>query len=94
MEIINFIENHWVLLSFCCGMLGTFLVIVIALFLAVKCLLRNDILDIYDRCNETETITRWQLQSIELSYTLYRLLKGNSFVKDLMIKVRGFKVID
>lgn len=94
MEIIKFIEAHWVLITFLCGVLGAFFMFVFALIQAVKCLLRNDILSIYDRCKDTKTISYWQLQSSEMSYKLYHLLKGNSFVKDLMDKMREFEVID
>lgn len=94
MEIINFIETHWVLITFLIGELGTFLIVFYAIVQAVKCLLRNDILSIYDRCKDTSEITYWQLQSIEMSYKLYKILRGNSFVDDLMKKVRTFKIVD
>lgn len=94
MEVINFIESHWVLITFLGGILSAFFMFIYALIQAVKCLLRNDILSIYDRCKDAEKITYWQLQSIEMSYKLYKLLRGNSFVDDLLNKIRGFEVID
>lgn len=61
---------------------------------ATKCSLRNDILEIYDRCKDTKKITKWQLESIEYSYKQYKMLKGNSFVETLVEKVEDFEIID
>ena len=61
---------------------------------ATKCSLRNDILEIYDRCKDSKKITKWQLESIEYSYKQYKLLKGNSFVEALVEKVGNFEVIE
>lgn len=94
MEIINFIENHWKLISFFITEIGFFIVFALAMIQALKCLLRNDILAIYDRCKENKKITRWQLDSIEKSYKLYKFFKGNSFVKNLVERVEEFELID
>ena len=94
MEIINFIENHWKLISFFITEIGFLIVFALAMIQAVKCLLKNDILAIHDRCKDDETITYWQLDSIEKSYKLYKFFKGNSFVDDLVERVRKFNVID
>jgi hypothetical protein len=34
------------------------------------------------------------LQSIKYSYDVYRKLKGNSFVKEIVEKVNNFEIID
>lgn len=94
MEIINFIEDHWKILSFIVSETGVLITFAIAMIQAVKCLLRNDILAIYDRCKESQKITRWQLDSIEKSYKLYKFFKGNSFVKNLVERVEEFELID
>ena len=94
MEVINFIEEHWRVLGFLFSEIGIFLLFVFAMIQAVKCLLRNDILAIYDRCKDKEEITYWQLQAVEHSYRLYRILRGNSFILDLMKRIRNFKIID
>ena len=61
---------------------------------ATRCSLRNDILDIYDKCRIDKKITLYQLQAIECSYTEYKKLNGNSFVKEIVKKVRTYEVID
>jgi hypothetical protein len=94
MGVINFIENHWKLISLFVSEIGFLLVFAFAMIQAVKCLLRNDILSIYDRCKNEKKITLWQLDSIEKSYKLYAFFRGNSFVKDLVDRVRNFEVID
>ena len=94
MEIINFIENHWKLISFLVTEIGCLILFAFTMITALKCLLRNDILAIYDRCKGEKKITRWQLDSIEKSYKLYRFFKGNSFVKNLVERVEEFELID
>jgi hypothetical protein len=94
MDLFNFIENHWKILSFIISEISVFIAFAYAMIQAVKCLLRNDILAIYDRCKEDKKITRWQLDSIEKSYKLYKFFKGNSFVKNLVERVEEFELID
>lgn len=94
MELFNFIEDHWKLLSFIVSETGILIAFAFAMIQAVKCLLRNDILAIYDRCKDSKQITRWQLDSIEKSYKLYKFFKGNSFVKNLVERVEEFELID
>ena len=94
MELINFIKEYWVLITFFMGELGLVWVFIESIKKGIKCTLRNDILDIYDRCKDTKRITRYQLQSIKYSYDVYKKFKGNSFVDDIVEKVNDFKIID
>ena len=94
MEIISFIKEYWVLIAFFVGEIGVVWAFIQSIREGIKCSLRNDILDIYDRCKETQEITRYQLLSIKQSYDVYKKFKGNSFVKDIVEKVNTFKVID
>ena len=94
LEVINFIENHWKLISFFVTEIGFLIVFGFAMIQAIKCLLRNDVLAIYDRCKDKKQITKWQLESLEKSYKLYRFFKGNSFVEKLVERVEEFDVID
>ena len=94
MEIINFLKEYWVLITFFIGEIGALFVFAKSILKGTKCSLRNDILDIWDRCNEKKVITRYQLQSIEYSYDLYKKLKGNSFIDEIMERVKDFEIID
>ena len=94
MEIINFLKEYWVLITFFVGEIGIVWAFVRSLTKGIQCSLRNDILDIYDRCKDTKIITRYQLQSIKYSYDVYKKLKGNSFVEDIVAKVNEFKIVD
>ena len=94
MEIIKFVKEYWVQLMFLFGILGALIVFSKSMIEATKCSLRNDILDIYDRCKETKTITHYQLESIRYSSELYFKLKGNSFVKDVIDRVNKFELVD
>lgn len=94
MALINLIKEYWVQIAFICTLLIAIYKFLKAMIEATKCSLRNDILEIYDRCKESKKITKWQLESIEYSYKQYKLLKGNSFVEALVEKVEDFEIID
>ena len=66
----------------------------IAQIQAIKCSLRNDILEIWDRCKDKRQITKYQLQAIELSYIEYKKLKGNSFVDNIHERIKSFEILD
>lgn len=94
MEILEFIKDYWVLITAFLGELGVLWAFVVNINKSTKCTLRNDILDIYDRCKESGKITRYQLQSIMYSYDRYKKLKGNSFVDEIIVKVQNFELVD
>ena len=93
--ILEFLRENWVFISFCAGEVGVLYGFVRLLIKSAKCTLRNDILDIYDRCKESKSITRFQLQSITYSYDVYKKLKGNSFVDTIVQEeIPDFEIID
>lgn len=94
MDLIKMIEDHWKLISFLISEMSFLIVFAFMMIQAIKCLLRNDILAIYDRCKVEKKITKWQLDSIAKSYKLYKFFRGNSFVKTLVERVEEFEVID
>lgn len=94
MEILGFIKEYWVIISAFVGEIGVLWAFVSNLNKSTKCTLRNDILDIYDRCKDSGKITRYQLQSIMYSYDRYKKLKGNSFVDEIIEKIKDFELID
>ena len=94
MKVIDFIKEYWVLITFFFGEIGVVWAFVNNIKKGLKCSLRNDILDIYDRCKDTKKITRYQLQSVKYSYDVYKKFKGNSFVDEIVNKINGFEVVD
>ena len=94
MELLNFLKEYWVIITFFLGELGVLYGFVVNINKSTKCTLRNDILDIYDRCKERGKITHYQLQSIQYSYDRYKKLKGNSFVDDIIERVKEFELVD
>lgn len=94
MEILDFIKEYWVIISFFVGEIAALLLFVNNINKSTKCTLRNDILDIYDRCKEHNRITRYQLQSLMYSYDRYKKLKGNSFVEEIVERVQNFELVD
>ena len=94
MQLLDFIKNYWVQIVFIFGVLAAVYRFEKAMIEATKCSLRNDILEIYDRCKEEKKITKWQLDSINFSYEQYKALKGNSFIDTLVKKVQEFEIVD
>ena len=92
--MIDFILEYWVLITFFVGEISALFVFVKSIHRGTKCSLRNDILDIYDRCKDKKQITLYQLESIKQSYEEYKKLKGNSFVEKIVAEVDKFEIID
>ena len=93
-KILDLISKYWALILFFGGFLITMGKYQMAQTRAIKCSLRNDILEIWDRCKNDKKITKFQLEAIELSYTEYKKLKGNSFVDNIHEKVKNFDIIE
>ncbi len=91
---MQFIKNYWVQIMFFWGIIGTLFAFFHSMIEATKCSLRNDILEIYDRCKDSKKITHYQLESIRYSSELYFRLKGNSFVHDVVERIKNFELID
>lgn len=94
MAFLNFLKTYWVLITFLVSEIGAIVIFANTIIKGIKCSLRNDILEIYDRCKEHKEISHYQLESIEYSYELYKKLKGNSFVKEIITRIKSFDIID
>lgn len=94
MIVLDFILKYWTLILFFGGFFVTMGKYQMAQTRAIKCSLRNDILEIWDKCREKKTITKYQLQALQMSYAEYKKLKGNSFVDDIVQRVKSFEIID
>lgn len=93
MKILEFIKNYWTQILFIITIITGYIKLFMANREATKCSLRNDILQIYSECKDNKEITLYQLQAIEMSYTLYKKLKGNSFVDDILKEIKEYKKI-
>lgn len=60
----------------------------------MKCLLRNDILNIYLKCKNEKKITIQEKQSVNKCFELYREMGGNSFVEDIVKEMNDYEVIN
>ena len=94
MEILNFIKEYWVLISFFVGEIGALFIFVKSIHRGTRCSLRNDIVEIYEICKPTKKIAKYQLETACLSYKEYKRLKGNSFIDIIMSEIKEFEIID
>lgn len=99
--MLNFLKEYWFLITFLLAQIG----FLISFYKrvkqsaldtkeATKCSLRNDILEIYDRCKEDKKITHYELEAIQHSSELYFKLGGNSFVRAIVERVKNFELVD
>ena len=58
-----------------------------------KCLLRSDMLRIYYRHRESETIRQYEYENFVLEYEAYRALGGNSFMEKIYKEVQSWEVL-
>jgi len=93
MKVLEFIKNYWTQILFIITIITGFIKVILSNREATKCSLRNDILQIYYECKDKKEISLYQLQAIEMSYTLYKKLKGNSFVDDILKEIKDYKKI-
>ncbi len=91
---MNFLKEYWTQIVFMLGILSFLFTFGKSMIEGTKCSLRNDILDIYDRCKDSKKITHYELESIQHSAELYFKLKGNSFVKDIVERTKEFEIVD
>ena len=59
---------------------------------SIKCLLRNAMLGIYDKCKDDKKITLYQKQSFNYMFEQYKSMKGNSFIDDLKEQIDSFEL--
>lgn len=84
MNFLDFLKEYWVIITFFAGEIGVLWAFVASIRKGIKCSLRNDITDIYEKCKVKGEITQYQLQCVHYSYDVYRRLHGNTFVKRLV----------
>lgn len=88
------IKEYWVQITTLISLIGAFSTFILVTIEGVKCSLRNDILQIYEMCKDNKKISTYQYEAILKSAELYFKLKGNSFVKAIIEKIKDWEVIE
>lgn len=91
---MKFIQEYWTQLVFLVGTFGSIGAFILITIEGVKCSLRNDILQMYMMCKDEKKINTYQYEAILRSAELYFKLRGNSFVKEIVNKIKSWEVID
>ena len=91
---MKFISEYWTQIIFLLSVIGTSATFIIVSVEGVKCSLRNDILQMYMMCKDEKKISTYQYEAILKSAELYFKLRGNSFVKEIVNKIKNWEVID
>lgn len=58
-----------------------------------KCLLRSQMLSIYYRCKDTETIRQYEYENFIACYKAYKAMGGNSFIDHIKDEIDTYKVV-
>lgn len=91
---MQFLKDYWPQILYAIGIAGVIVAQIRVSREAMKCSLRNDILQIYTECKDQKKITIYQLEAISISYELYKKLKGNSFVQAIYNEVQTYEKIE
>ncbi len=94
MKILIFIKEYWGQILFVSSFFGSLIMLIFAVIEGIKCSLRNDILTIYDRCNEKKKITYYELEAVLSSFKIYKILRGNTFVEEIVNHIKKIKIIE
>lgn len=80
--------------------IGAAVLLVVRLFLelgkireGVKCQLRSEMLRIYYKHREQETIRQYEYENFLANYQAYKALKGNSFIDKIYGEVKTWEVL-
>lgn len=92
--MIKFITDYWTQILFVIGLITSVTAIIKNNNEAVKCSLRNDMLEIWDKCKDKKQITKYQLESFTTSRDLYYKKKGDGFIHAIDSKIMTFEIID
>lgn len=78
------------------GVLGGILIAVIAWITkinnAMRCLLRSQILQTYNKNVEDKKVQRYEFENVTLLYSAYKALHGNSFVEKIYEDIKSWEV--
>lgn len=69
------------------------ILLVIALVNGLRCLLRNEMLHIYYRHQETKTMRQYEYENFIFLYKAYKALRGNSFIDKIYKEIETWKVV-
>ena len=94
MKVLEFIRNYWTQIVFLFGLIASVVIIVRNNNEAIKCSLRNDMLEIWDKCKDRKQITKYELESFTTSRDLYYKKKGDGFIHIIDTKIQTFEIID
>lgn len=94
MDIVKIIKDYWVQIGFVIGLIGSVYAIIKNNNEAVKCSLRNDMLEIWDKCKDEKKITKYQLESFMASRDLYYKKRGDGFIHSIDKKIQDFEIKD
>ena len=75
------------------GALTPVIVAIICLINGMRCLLRSEMLAIYYRHRDAETIRQYELENFVFLYKAYKTLRGNSFIDKIYKDVMKWEVI-
>lgn len=75
------------------GMLTPVVVAIVLIIKGFKCLLRSEMVRIYYKCKDSQTIRQYEYENFEHLHKAYKALKGNSFIDKIWKEVQDWDVV-
>ena len=75
------------------GVITAIIVFLKKLANAQRCQLRSEMLKIYYRNCESETIHQYEFENFSMLYDAYKALKGNSFIDKIWKEIKGWEIV-
>ena len=75
------------------GALAPIVVIIKKLANGARCQLRSEMLRIYYKHNESNTISQFEYENFAMLYEAYKALKGNSFIDKVWREVQEWEIV-
>lgn len=87
-EIVTLIGEVGVLI----GVISPMIVLILRVANGEKCQLRSEMLQIYYRNKDSQTIRQYEYENFVLLYQAYKALKGNSFIDKIYTEVQKWQI--
>lgn len=75
------------------GVITAIIVFLKKLANAQRCQLRSEMLKIYYRNCESETIHQYEFENFSMLCEAYKALKGNSFIDKIWEEIKGWEIV-
>lgn len=93
MEIVVKYCGYITAIAAACTIIYKLFIYLVSIREGQKCMLRSEMLRIYYKHRDTDTIRQYEKEHFMYCYKAYKALRGNSFIEDICKDVRTWEVL-